>query len=117
MYFFFLLFLKLQKTSKSIQYLWTSVPKWHSEFFPHHQQVLNKLVHHGPGVLGRGGDAQLLLSPRHRWVVDGLHVVAVVPYEFIRDLGAQQRIPHLLVMLGFNNHIVSRGRILRFCYI
>ena len=58
-------------------------------------QVLDKLVHHLLGVVGRGGDPQLLLAPGHGGEVDGLDVVAVALEEHVRQGGAERGVPHM----------------------
>ena len=59
-------------------------------------QVLDEGVHHLLGVVRRGGHPEDLLAPRHRRVVDGLHVVAEATDQLVRYLGADRRVADLL---------------------
>lgn len=45
--------------------------------------------------MGGGGQAQQLLTTRHSWVVDGLHIDAVLGEQKITDLAVECRITHL----------------------
>eukprot|EP00760_Papus_ankaliazontas_P009317 PhM_4_TR14018/c0_g1_i1/m.64214 len=56
---------------------------------PHALDRLQKIVAHLHGVHRPGRDAQTLATSRHRGVVDGLHVVVVVPQEHVARLLAQ----------------------------
>ena len=63
-------------------------PELQPHLGPDGGDVADEGVHHLLGVVRRGRHPQHLLAPRHRRVVDRLHVVAVAPDQVIGNLGA-----------------------------
>lgn len=57
--------------------------------------LTHKVLHHGRVVVGRGSQAQELLTAGHRRVVDGLHVDVVPLQQDVAHLGVELSVAHL----------------------
>ena len=62
---------------------------------PDREGGVDEVVHHVAGVVRRGRDAKQLLTARHRRVVDGLHVDAVLLKQILRQRLHQRRVANL----------------------
>lgn len=87
--------LKVHRTMTEVACSHRHILEGQPHLSPGEKQLLHKVFHHLRAVVGRRCQAQELLTPRHSWVVDGLHIDAVLGEQKITDLAVECCITHL----------------------